>query len=732
MEKTSDTIIKELFNSLEQKVPYVPESDVKSTKSMVDSIKKHKRHDKSKKHKKHKKKSKKSKKKKRHTRSNSLDDYIVLKLKKDKLEEAKSGMSVSLDMIMETIVNTANEKSEAVKDVKHDENENCHIDTTLIDEIKVNTPENDSNQTKLNTTGLNNGKIIIKDLKESRLYHELVNEVQEKERLKTEKCKNSDQSNLSQLEIKKKKEKHKSKKKKRSRSRNRSRTPKRLKKYSRSRSNSSKDRYSRHNDFKSRQTNSKNQSDSNTKCKNNDSDIKLKEKSNHHKRSITPDKKLIRRSRSRDSKKLKRSEDYSRTRKQSRSRETSRSRHTSPSCEKIDKKKLFKIARKNALSLVQQGVLPVGSVKKDNLANVPTKTVDELTDFCRKLSKKDKDHDDDSSYSSDDDEFKQPFHHPFLVKERPNIVMNIRNATQLPIKSFQEKTIGQDILRQQFPVSSGQTHSLALTEWVPIGPEESAKLNKILKPDEGNKLPNKPHHSYQAPKVAVVEPVIQPVSSPNNAIVPMDYQYVSPTVEIPAFTPYTHSSYSLLSFETGQFTGHTGAKVLTPAELSAGFQTWVKKDQLKNSAPVNSGIGIHLLQKMGWKPGEGLGKNQSGSLEPLLLDVKMDKRGLVAEEELQGSRIKRFSKKATLPVLSLEGKHPVSLLNEFCAKRKWDIPKFNTLDESGPSHRKTFIMTVVVNGVQYCSSRCQTKKLAKMEAAKECLKEIGLLNTTNK
>jgi hypothetical protein len=31
---------------------------------------------------------------------------------------------------------------------------------------------------------------------------------------------------------------------------------------------------------------------------------------------------------------------------------------------------------------------------------------------------------------------------------------------------------------------------------------------------------------------------------------------------------------------------------------------------------------------MGWKPGEGLGKNQSGSLEPLLLDVKMDKRGV--------------------------------------------------------------------------------------------------------
>lgn len=47
--------------------------------------------------------------------------------------------------------------------------------------------------------------------------------------------------------------------------------------------------------------------------------------------------------------------------------------------EKIDKKKLLKIARKNALSLVQQGVLPVGSVKKESLANLPTKSVDELT-----------------------------------------------------------------------------------------------------------------------------------------------------------------------------------------------------------------------------------------------------------------------------------------------------------------------------------------------------------------
>lgn len=34
-----------------------------------------------------------------------------------------------------------------------------------------------------------------------------------------------------------------------------------------------------------------------------------------------------------------------------------------------------------------------------------------------------------------------------------------------------------------------------------------------------------------------------------------------------------------------------------------------------------------LLQKMGWRPGEGLGKNKEGTLQPLLLEVKMDKKG---------------------------------------------------------------------------------------------------------
>lgn len=45
-------------------------------------------------------------------------------------------------------------------------------------------------------------------------------------------------------------------------------------------------------------------------------------------------------------------------------------------------------------------------------------------------------------------------------------------------------------------------------------------------------------------------------------------------------------------------------------------------------------MGMHLLKKMGWKPGEGLGKDKSGSLQPLMLEVKLDKKGLLADEEV--------------------------------------------------------------------------------------------------
>ena len=34
-----------------------------------------------------------------------------------------------------------------------------------------------------------------------------------------------------------------------------------------------------------------------------------------------------------------------------------------------------------------------------------------------------------------------------------------------------------------------------------------------------------------------------------------------------------------------------------------------------------------MLRKMGWSDGEGLGKDKKGDVDPLTLDIKMDKKG---------------------------------------------------------------------------------------------------------
>lgn len=49
--------------------------------------------------------------------------------------------------------------------------------------------------------------------------------------------------------------------------------------------------------------------------------------------------------------------------------------------------------------------------------------------------------------------------------------------------------------------------------------------------------------------------------------------------------------------------------------------------QLHATAPITSLFGMKMMRRMGWTPGEGLGKNKKGTLEPLLVDVKTDRRG---------------------------------------------------------------------------------------------------------
>ncbi|XP_053956176.1 protein Son [Anastrepha ludens] len=182
----------------------------------------------------------------------------------------------------------------------------------------------------------------------------------------------------------------------------------------------------------------------------------------------------------------------------------------------------------------------------------------------------------------------------------------------------------------------------------------------------------------------------------------------------------------------GQFTGSTGANVLSMRELSSGPQAWARRDQLITSRPVSGGMGMQLLQKMGWKPGEGLGRDKTGSLQPLLLDVKLDKHGLVAREDNTAYKQKLCKKQRPQNDVqqqqALLEKHPVCLLNELTSKRKWTPPLYTLVNEAGPSHSRMFLFSVSINGHTYTPSQgSNTKKEAKLISARHCLQQMGIL-----
>ncbi|KAF6121878.1 Hypothetical predicted protein [Marmota monax] len=108
-------------------------------------------------------------------------------------------------------------------------------------------------------------------------------------------------------------------------------------------------------------------------------------------------------------------------------------------------------------------------------------------------------------------------------------------------------------------------------------------------------------------------------------------------------------------------------------------------------------MGAVLMRKMGWREGEGLGKNKEGNKEPILVDFKTDRKGLVAVGERAQKRSGNFS----AAMKDLSGKHPVSALMEICNKRRWQPPEFLLVHDSGPDHRKHFLFRVLRNGSPY-------------------------------
>lgn len=198
----------------------------------------------------------------------------------------------------------------------------------------------------------------------------------------------------------------------------------------------------------------------------------------------------------------------------------------------IDKKKLLEIARKNAILMLKNGTLPgaqsLSQETKDKLmakVRCGGKSVSELTDYCKKLSNGEMEVSDISDAESGTEE--KPFHHPFELKERGPIVMNIANAKPIAPKSAEQK---KELLKL-FPVSSGQEHRQTETEWRPVEPPAPVP-KAVEKP-----VKNGPLAIMQPPPAPVTPspapaptPVQVPEASPVVAQIPMPSQSIEPHI----------------------------------------------------------------------------------------------------------------------------------------------------------------------------------------------------------
>ncbi|KAM9334088.1 protein SON-like [Symphorus nematophorus] len=337
---------------------------------------------------------------------------------------------------------------------------------------------------------------------------------------------------------------------------------------------------------------------------------------------------------------------------------------------------------------------------------------------------------------------------PPPVPAQPSISALEENATVRP-------TVRSDAgMAKEFPVSSGSQHRKkegevlgAYGEWVPVDKTADKAATTSRKALTSVSIASVTSSSGETATVAGLPEVVeQPAFVPDNDSVfpdpllqPVDIsQAVTERIKAQrrlAENPYDVSAICMLSRAQeqvdawaqsttvpGLFTGSTGAQVLSSEELStSGPQAWLKKDQFLRAAPVSGGVGEFLMRKMGWKTGEGLGRNREGTVEPIIIDFKVDRKGLVAEGE------KPQKQTGGLVVTKdLMGKHPVSALIELCNKRRIMQPDFVMVHHSGPDHRKNFLFKVTVNGVDYQPQTASpNKKHAKAMAATVALQALG-------
>ncbi|KAJ7363598.1 hypothetical protein OS493_009758 [Desmophyllum pertusum] len=260
------------------------------------------------------------------------------------------------------------------------------------------------------------------------------------------------------------------------------------------------------------------------------------------------------------------------------------------------------------------------------------KTIAELTAFCKKLQE-DKEsavnNGAGAAVETEEEDFQPVAHHPFLVREKPDItipavIFPVNRQPMLPSVDPSKP------LQEQFPVSCGSKH------------REKETVNDgagIVADVDGSAIQTQPKVAVfaqpPAEKFDISELVAKRMDSQRRLQSdPNDIEALLTLQEI----QMKMQNWCQSNVKPGQFTGEL-VKNLLPRKIC--------KEASKRGSK-SGGIGMKLLQKMGWKPGQVIGKRGEGYAEPIAVTIKIDRKGLSAGKE-------KATKKGAPGMLDLQG-----------------------------------------------------------------------------
>ncbi|MFA5839610.1 MAG: ribonuclease III [Candidatus Margulisiibacteriota bacterium] len=199
----------------------------------------------------------------------------------------------------------------------------------------------------------------------------------------------------------------------------------------------------------------------------------------------------------------------------------------------------------------------------------------------------------------------------------------------------------------------------------------------------------------------------------------------------------THSSFgherNLPDNERLEFLGDAVLKLVVSEHLYLKFperdegaltkiRASVISDDTLSKISRDLGIGEYLLLSENEKKtgGHRRKSNLANVLEALLGAIFLDS-GLGKSRELilacLSDEIDRTSKADFI------GDYK-STLQEFAQKRRWELPRYKVVKETGPKHRRVFWMEVKVKGSSFGVGRGRNKKEAEQRAAMQALRKL--------